>query len=55
MDDLLANTVFTPIAFARIIVLVVLGPWRRRTRTRTRTRMRMRRRRKALVGVFISI
>jgi len=51
MDDLLANTVFTPIAFARIVVLVVLGPWRRRTRTRTR----MRRRRKALVGVFISI
>jgi threonine/homoserine efflux transporter RhtA len=48
MDDLLANTVFTPIAFARIVVLVVLGPWRRRT-------MRTRRRRKALVGVFISI
>jgi hypothetical protein len=48
MDDLLANTVFTPIAFARI-VLVVLGPWR------TMTRMMMRRRRKALVGVFISI
>jgi hypothetical protein len=51
MDDLLANTVFTPIAFARIVVLVVLGPWRRRTRRTMRTR----RRRKALVGVFISI
>jgi hypothetical protein len=49
MDDLLADTVFTPIAFARIIVLVVLGPWR------TMTRMMMRRRRKALAGVFISI
>jgi hypothetical protein len=43
MDDLLANTVFTPIAFARI-------PRRRRTRMTT-----TRRRRKALVGVFISI
>jgi hypothetical protein len=43
MDDLLANTVFTPIAFARI-------PRRRRTRM-----TRMRRRRKALAGVFISI
>jgi len=53
MDDLLANTVFTPIAFARIVVLVVLGPWRRRT-MRT-MRMRMRRRKKALAGVFISI
>jgi hypothetical protein len=50
MDDLLANTVFTPIAFARIIVLVVLGPWRTRTRM-----MMMRRRRKAPAGVFISI
>jgi hypothetical protein len=46
MDDLLANTVFTPIAFARIVV--VLGPWRRRTRM-------MRRKRKAPAGVFISI
>jgi hypothetical protein len=44
MDDLLADTVFTPIAFARI-------PRRRRTMTR----MMMRRRRKALAGVFISI
>jgi hypothetical protein len=52
MDDLLANTVFTPIAFARIVVLIVLGPWRRRTRRTKRTR---RTRRKALVGVFISI
>jgi hypothetical protein len=41
--DLLANTVFTPIAFVRI----VLGPWRRR--------MRMRMGSKAPAGVFISI
>jgi hypothetical protein len=44
MDALLANTVFTQIAFARI---VVLGLWRRR--------MMMMMRRKAPVGVFISI
>jgi hypothetical protein len=43
VDDLLANTVFTPIAFVRI----VLGPWRRM--------MRRRMRRKAPTGVIISI
>jgi hypothetical protein len=46
VDDLLANTVFTPIAFVRI----VLGPWRR-----MRMRRMRRMRRKAPAGVFISI